>query len=209
MSSICLLALTLAVGISHSAHAQQGSFTRLHLPEQISVEVPAHWKVLSQDARSNFSAAGNALIEGLGETPTGTKKQTLLAVNATPEPRGAMVRLSVSKPPDYTDEDLKGATPSDLKEVQVQLSELYRKLGAAGGPTILEVHPVTLATVGGRRALAISYRRMGGVGSSPWHVILYRVPVRDGLVEFTLSYRESDAFIWRPILEKVKRSIQF
>ena len=86
--------------------------------------------------------------------------------------------------------------------------QLYRKLETAGGPRVLQMQPVQLETIAGRRALSISYRRTSATGSSPWQVVQYKIPLPDRLIELTLSYRESDAVVWRPILEKVKRSMQ-
>lgn len=194
--------------LSQSAHAQQGSYTRVELPQHLSIEVPSHWKVLPRASRANVAAAGRAMMESAEQDASTGKKETLLAVNATPEPSGAMVRVSVTRPPEYSQEDLKAATTSDLKELEVELSQVYRKLEAAGGPTVIQMHPVRLETVAGRRALSISYRRTSAAGPSPWQVVQYKVPLSDRLVEVTLSYRESDAALWRPILEKVKRSLR-
>ena len=94
------------------------------------------------------------------------KKETLLAASS-PDPAGAMVRLGVTVPPDFSQADLASATPSDLKEMEDALLKQYRKLEGSGGPTIIEMQRARFETMGGRRALVISYRRSSLAGPSP------------------------------------------
>jgi hypothetical protein len=42
-----------------------------------------------------------------------------------------------------------------------------------------------------------------------WRVLQYKIPVDSALIELTLSYREQDQMLWRPILESVRESVQF
>ena len=65
-----------------SAQAQQGLYIRVELPERLSIEVPTHWKVLSQASRSNLAAAASAMMESAGQDPSTGRKKTLLSVNA-------------------------------------------------------------------------------------------------------------------------------
>jgi hypothetical protein len=190
------------------AQAQQGSYSRINLPQRLSIEVPSDWKVLSQANRSNLAAVASAVMESAGQGGSTGKKETLLAVNS-PDPAGAVLRLSVTIPPEYSQADLASATPSDLKEMEDALLKQYRKLEGSGGPKVIQMQPVRFETFGGRRALVISYRRSSPAGPSPWQVVQYSIPLPDRLIQLTLSHRESDAVVWQPVLEKVKRSMQF
>lgn len=195
--------------LGNSAFAEDTSFRRVQLAYGISLDVPPHWAVLSQDNRRNFSAAGQAVIDNAGiEGPSG-RKEPLLAVNSTPNPTGAIIRVSVTSPPDYTQDDLTAATPGDLKEFGAGILSVFRKLEASGGPKIIEMQPVRIEKFNNYRVLVIPYVRAGVNGPSPWQVTQYRIPVSSRLIEITLSHRQSDAIVWRPILERVKRSVQF
>ena len=163
---------------------------------------------MSQATRSNLAAAGSAAMESAGRGSSAGKKETLLAASS-PDPAGAMVRLGVTVPPDFSQADLASATPSDLKEMEDALLKQYRKLEGSGGPTIIEMQRARFETMGGRRALVISYRRSSLAGPSPWQVVQYKIPLSDRLIELTLSHQESGAEVWRPVLEKIKRSMQF
>lgn len=198
--------LTLLV---HSAFARDISFRSVQLAYGISLDVPSHWVVLSVENRKNLGAAGQAIIDNAGiEGPIG-RKESLLAMNATPNPTGAMIRVSITSPADYTQSDLAVATPADLKDIRAEMIKMFRQLEESGGPKIIEMQPVRIDRANNFRVLVMPYIRAGLKESSPWQVIQHKVPVSNHLIEITLSYRQSDAIVWRPILERVKRSVKF
>ena len=156
-----LLIITLFVG---SASAQDTSFRSVQLAYGISLEIPSHWKVLSQETRQNLGAAGEAMTKNAGvEGPSG-KKQGLLAVNATPDPTGSMIRVSVTMPPEYTQADLAAATAAELNQMRPELSAMFKKLEASGGPKILEMQTPRIERINNQLALVMSYTRTGLIG---------------------------------------------
>jgi len=195
--------------LGNSAFAQDTTFRRVQLSYGISLEIPSHWTVLSQETRKNLGAAGSAMMDNAGIEESSGQKQNLLAVNATPDPTGAMIRVSVTLPPDYTQADLAAATAADLKEAGAEMLKMFRQLEASGGPKIIEMQPVRIKKFNGQLVLVISYFRVSIFGPSPWQVTQYKIPVSNLLIEITLSHRQSDATLWRPILERVKRSVRF
>ena len=203
----CLVIASALFG--HSAFAQGTSFRRIQLAYGISLEIPSHWKTFSQDTRKNIGAAGEAITSDAGiEGPSG-QKESLLAVNAVPDPTGATIRVSVTSPPDYTQADLAAATPVDLKEVGTEMKKMFGKLEASDGPKIIEMQPVRIEKLNNYHGLVMPYVRAGINGRSTWQVTQYKIPVSNRLIEITLSHRQSDALVWRPILERVKRSVHF
>ncbi len=132
----------------------------------------------------------------------------MLAVNATPDPTGAVIRVSVTSPSDYTQADLAAATAEDFTEATGEMLKLVRQLEASGGPKIIEMQPVRIEKFNEQTALVIPYVRAGILEPSPWQVTQYKIPVSNQLIEITLSHRLSDEVVWRPILERVKRSVQ-
>jgi hypothetical protein len=195
--------------LGNMAFAQDTSFRRVELAYGISLDIPSHWAVLSQDWRKNLAALGEATTKNAGvEGPTG-KKEGLLAVNAKPAPAGAMVRVSVISPPDYTQADLASLTPAELKEACVEFLRIINKMEASGGPKVLEMQPFRIEKINNCLALVMPYIRADNRGQSPWQVTQYKIPVSDRLIEITLSYRQSDAILWKPILDHIKRSLRF
>lgn len=191
------------------ASAQTGDFKRLQLANNISLEIPSHWTILSQSTRSNLESAGRAVADNAGVDGGSGRKENLLAVNATPNPSGVMIRVSVTKPPEYSQADLSAATAADLKESGAELLKIFKQLEASGGPKIIEMQPVRIEKFNGQLALVMPYVRTSKFGPSPWQVTQYKIPVSNRLIEITLSHRQSDAIVWSPILERVKRSVRF
>ncbi len=120
-----------------------------------------------------------------------------------------MIRVSVTSPPDYTQADLTAVTAADLKEIGVEMLKMFRQLEASGGPKIIEMQPVSIEKINGQLALVMPYVRASKLGPSPWQVTQYKIPVPSRIIEITLSHRQSDAIVWRPILERAKRSVRF
>ena len=149
----------------------------------------------------------NAGIEG----PDG-RKETLLAVNAAPYPTGAMIRVSVTSPSYVTKADLdvfSVATADDYNEIRLEFLKIFKQLEHSGGPKIIEMQKVRIGKLNNYQMMVISYTRAGMFGPSPWEVIQYKIPVSNRLIEITLSHRKTDAIVWKPILERVKRSVRF
>jgi hypothetical protein len=192
-----------------NARASDSAFKRVDLPYSISLEIPAHWTVLSQATKSNLKALEEATTEAAGIRDPKRRKESLLALNSTPAPTGAIVRVSVSNPPDFTLDELKQITPSELNDMADEMAMLFRQLEASGGPKVIQTFPARSEVIGNRPALVIPYRRASHFGPGPWHVTQYKIPFQSHLVEITISYRESDAPLWKPILNKVRQSVRF
>lgn len=201
-----LLVATVFVG---SAVAQDSFFRSVQLTYGISLNIPTHWNVLSQEIKQNLGAAGESMVKNAEIEGSSGKKQTLLAVNATPNPVGAMIRVSVSTPPEITQADLAATTPSQLNQIKPEFFTMFKKLEASGGPKILEMQTPRIERINGQLALVLSYTRASLIDSSTWQVTQYKVPTSNKLIEITLSHRQSDDVVWKPILENVKRSIRF
>ena len=215
MRSLChriltLVLLVIVANFSPPSFAADNNYKRVQLSHGISIEIPGHWTVLSQDTRKNLAASSQAMQDNAGIESTPGRKIGLLAVNATPSPTGAMIRVSVSELADFSQADLVTWTPTDLKEIGAELLSTFRKIEPSGGPRIIEMQTIHVEKFNANyRALVIPYVRAGASGPSPWQVTQYKIPVADRLVEITLSHRQSDAVLWRPILERVKRSVRF
>jgi len=202
--------LFIHAALTAPAFAADYIYKQVQLSHGISLEIPAHWTVLSADFRKNLAASSQAMQDNAGIDSVPGHKKGLLAVNATPTPTGAMIRVSVSEPADYSQADLATWTPANLKEIEIELLATFRKMEPSGGPRIIEMQAVRVEKFNNdHRALVIPYVRAGADGPSPWQVIQYKIPVANRLIEITLSHRQSDAMLWQPILERVKRSVQF
>jgi len=202
------LFLVVTILLSNSVYSESSFFHKMNLIHGISIDVPTHWRILSQATRKNLNAAGQSMMDNSDIERSNGRKKTLLAMNALPRPAGAMLRISVTLPPDYTQDDLNSVTKGELKEIETGLLKTFKKLESSG-LKIIKMQSTRIEEFGNYNALVMSYVRAGLNGPSPWQVTQYKIPVSDKLIELTLSYRESDSIVWTPILERVKRSLIF
>lgn len=200
--SLVLFALTASAAVADT-------YKRLQLDHRISIEVPSHWIRLSEVETENLNAAGLAALENSGVQPATGQKKTLLAMNAPPSPTGATIRLSVRSPPTYGQNDLAAATSSDLTELTSDFQKTIRTALKDTGIEVIKIQPIAVEMLKNRRALVMQYTRSQPNSSTRWEVTQYKIPTDRQLIELTLSYRQSEALLWKPILLKVKNSINF
>lgn len=208
MRAISLCLAVVSVLLAPSISAIEPPFQRVHLAGAVSIEYPSHWFVIDADSRNNLVLSGHSALElaGVGVT---SNKVRVFAANSTPSPTGAMIGLSLSWPPEYSQADLAVATPEELDYLASDCWEMMKSAEPVSGLSVLEVQGVDVEHIGGDLALVFRYRRASQIAQSPWQVTHYKIPLNDRIVELTLSYRESDQCVWRPILEKVKRSLTY
>jgi len=70
---------------------------------------------------------------------------------------------------------------------------------------LLEFRRVYATSISGFRALTIEYQRSGMRG--PVHVQINRIVTATQELSVILSYRESEAQLWKPIMERIRRSL--
>lgn len=190
--------------------ASERGFVRRDLGGGVFAEFPDHWYVLNSDQSANVSAAGTALAESAGVRVQG--KRTLLAVNATPAPTGAMIRVSATSPAEISQDELEqvlrsGTQRELLQEIRRQFSAAFPQMMAQSNITVTEISEPQIVHVAGRPAILISYQRTSAVDGSPWEVRQYKIPAGDRTVELTLSNRISDRAMWTPILNRTLESL--
>lgn len=193
----------------HIVHGQDTSFQRIQLPYGISLEIPSHWMMLSEESRRNLSLASESILNQAGLEDAADKAERLLAVTSTPSPPGVKIRVSTTAPYQYTQADFAAVSPADLNELRQEFYENLKKMEASGGIKVQEVEMPRVEVLNNQISLVLTYTRSDFYGPSSWQVTQYKVPVSGRLIEFTLSYRQSDAAIWKPIIENIKRSIRF
>lgn len=193
--------------------AQEYQFRRIGVGSRVTIEVPAHWHIRDLDERKNISAAGEVLTEGVGKKNE-PNHVSALSVVSRPKPIGAIIRVSFIPIDDLSQTSLMREIQSDRAGVLREIAGTFREDMDAlkngmekQGVQILGQEKVSIDTIGGLTAFVIMYRRTSTIGSSPFVVTQYHVPVGKEKVLITLSYRESDEKLFGLILDRVKRSV--
>jgi hypothetical protein len=175
----------------------------------MEIQFPSHWYVLSDLQNAEVRALASELANS---TPSTGAKETLLAVNATPAPTSAMIRLSRITPAVISEAEFQELTNSGgeselLRDVHRQFSDTFPAMMSEAGIAISQIDEPSVVSVSGRPAILIPYQRTSAVDGSTWEVRMYQIAVEDATFELTLSNRVADREIWTPILDWTLHSL--
>lgn len=181
---------------------------RTLLTDGISLEIPPQWIVLSQEQRKNVPKLYKALSDKTGIEGESGRIAVLLVTS--PKSLGANIRVTVQTPPNYSQNDLATITSEELNNATAMIRSNFDKLAAASGYKIIEMQPVRVEWINHHRAFVIQYVRSNRIGdTSPWLVTNYRIPIEKHTIYITFECKKSEDYIWRPLLERVKSTLQF
>ena len=198
-----LLTLVLTCIFAVSALADDSKFATLKLPLGVSVKVPKNWRNLEGDANTTIETFGEAALNLAGiELPTG-KKVNLFRANSNPPTTYAGIAINATDS-DIPPQELKSATDAEIKELSAEFEGLTKKMLAAGNFQLLRYDGYRRETVSGHPALVLEYLRSGPKG--PVFVQMTRLFIGSKEISLNLSYRESEAPLWRPIITYIRQS---
>ena len=109
--------------LANRSYAQTDDYKAHTLKHGIRIDVPSHWTVLESDVKKNINLTGRAIAGNSGVEEEESKKETLIAVNATPSPTGAMLRVSVTTPAPFTQADFANFGVAELAAVRDVMRE--------------------------------------------------------------------------------------
>ena len=191
------------------AYSQQATFARVRVTNGPTLEYPAHWKIADEATVQNRVHAGQATADAAGVDLSGFQKRNRVVVESTPFPNTAQIRASIVTPQEYSQNDLRLATPQDLQALRAEFESTFRKLSASGTVKFDKVGEPRVEHIAGKLALVIPYTRYTESDHVLWQVEQIKIPFEDRLLSMTLSYRTSETTAMKPILERVKRTLQF
>ena len=191
------------------AYSQQATFARVRVTNGPTLEYPAYWKIADEATVQNRVHAGQAMADAAGVNLSGFQKRNRVVVESTPFPNTAQIRASIVKPQEYSQEDLRLATPQDLQALRAVFESTFRKLSASGTVKVDKVGEPRVERIAGKLALVIPYTRYTESDRVLWQVEQIKILFEDRLLSMNFSYRTSDTTAMKPILERVKRTLQF
>lgn len=112
-----------------------------------------------------------------------------------------ILETEIGKPGDYEKLTTKvTSTEAELAEINNAV-----KLEISKTIKLITWNGVSIVTINGRSALKISYVRQIGDNPSVW-VDIYRFQNNDRMHSLTLSYRQTDVLVWKPLFAKILKS---
>jgi hypothetical protein len=204
--AVAAVALYLAVT---STHAQHASYARVRVADGPVLEYPSHWKIADEATVQNRVHASQATADAAGIDLNSFQKRNRVIIESQPSPSAAQIRASIITPQEYTQEDLRAATESDLRALRTQFETMFRSMSTSGTVKLHRIGELRVEKVAGKFALVIPYTRYTEFDPVLWEVEQIKIPLRNQTLSMTISYRTSDAAAMKPILERVKRTLIF
>lgn len=202
LSLICLFALLFL----QTTYAQSGSqFLPVTLPRGIELQIPKGWWLLSADHNRVIQTSAEAAMDlsGIG-LPDG-QETNLIAANSMPRSTYAAVRVDSIIPPSVAPSEFTSITTADVRELQIEVRQNIQKLLPLQGSQLIEFFGSRIEKISGHPAIVTEYRRTGPKG--PVFVQINQIFTPSQEVRISLSYRESEVALWKPVIGKIRQSI--
>jgi len=181
------------------------NFSKVPLPKGIQCEIPNNWWLFGSDLNATIKTSAEALQKNLSlDIPDGDSK-TILRANSMPRSTFAGIAIGIgdsSMSPDI----YKSISDAELKDMEKSVSEIASKGLKAQGDSLLTPCVVKKVTINELPVISTTYVKSGKHG--PVNVEILDFTVENKSLQFTLSYRESESLIWKPVIEYMRNSIK-
>jgi len=182
---------------------------------KVSVEVPVNWIYLNEDVRSQLST-GTESAYRLAEIPLDLSKQRILVaagIGSQLKGNAATFRLTADPSSGMNQNASKAIETENLsQDVLEQImwepmkQQMLAGFRAAGENQTLSFRNITFETINGIHWVIIQYLRTPGDGDSKI-VEINQAHFDDMSLKYTISYRDSEATLFRTTLDRIKKSI--
>jgi hypothetical protein len=204
MTMCMLLILCLLSFESFHAAAQDSNFVLLRLPFNVSMRVPRNWWRIDGDLNQAIATNAEALINLAGmKMPRG--KQNIFRANSMPRSTYAGIAINIEDS-DLSPIDVQKATDNELREIGVFMHDMFKRSTVGTGMSIIGEFKVRKETVDGQPALIYDYERSGAKGPVRVRVINFYISQKE--LAITLSYRMSEATLWKPVIDYMHKTIR-
>jgi hypothetical protein len=180
-------------------------FERLSLSDGLQIDVPLQWEPLPKEITTAIQTTANALMSNEGIDTRSDGSRLLLAYTSRPTTTYASVRIKEIMPASISPAELLAASNAEVTAVAQEWVQLMSGAMIKQKQDFQPGAKTTRELVSGHPALVFRYRRLGEGGIVAVEQI--RIMTSNREVSVTLSYREAEELLWRPVIENIRRSI--
>jgi hypothetical protein len=200
---LCLFTLLFHL---QTSYAQSGSqFSLVTLPRGIELQIPKGWWRLSADYNRAIQTSAEAAMELSGIGLVDGQETNLISANSMPRSTYAAVRVDSTIPPSVSPSEFESITTADVRELQTEMLRNLQKILPLQGLQLIEFLGSRIEKISDYPTIVTEYRRTGPKGSVFVHVNQIFTPSQE--VRISLSYRESEVALWKPVIGKIQQSI--
>jgi hypothetical protein len=184
------------------------NFVLVRLPNSVQVEIPRNWELLSSNRRVTLDSAVQSRNESAGLFDASSDLQ--FAANHYDDAGKNDALVNVRYYPDIkiTQQDARASGQSDVQEIDATIRDVMTKSAQVSGFSLLAWFGTKIQTINGITAFVTEYKRSPAKDNGNFRVRLVRV--FNGAKSFTLtiSYRDDQEYLLRPICDRVISSLR-
>ena len=181
------------------------NFCNVKLSHGVSLDLPKKWWVLGKEWNALLDTFSEARLDltGLAASTPKASKLTLLAIRSMPESTYADIRIDYLND-NSTPESITKMTADELERLDSRSREGMAKI--LGVDNLIMWGGTKITAIDGAPATVTQYIRHGQNG--PVLVWIYLIGLPKNSLVIAVSYRSSEAVIWKTIVDKVLGSVR-
>lgn len=194
--------------LSTASTVAADNFISIILPHGVTVDLPRNWQALTNKQRITLDTS----VQARHERAHGFDASSDLnfAANYYDDSGRVVAIMNIRYYPklDISQTDAQAMTAADSKELDKALQESFFRGSAAGGYRIVRWLGTSKQNINGAIAFLTEYSRSAIEGNGNFRVRLVRIFNVNQSFTLTVSYREQDEYLLRPICDRIIASLQ-
>ncbi len=184
------------------------NFVPIRLPYGVQIELPKNWEALSKNQRITLDSMVQSRNERAGIFDASSDLN--FGANYYDEAGKTAAIMNVRYYPDseISQTDARAAGQPDIRELDSALRESMVKAGQINGFTVLAWNGTSKQVINGTTAFVTEYKRSPLKNNGNFKVRLVRVFNGSKSFTLTVSYREDQDYLLRPICDRIISSLR-
>ena len=184
------------------------NFVPIRLPHGVQIELPRNWEALSNNQRITLDSTVQSRIERAGIFDATSDLN--FGANYYDEAGKTAAIMNVRYFPDseISQADARATGQTDIRELDSAARESMVKAGQLNGFTVLAWNGTSKQVINGTTAFVTEYKRSPLKNNGNSKVRLVRVFNGSKSFTLTVSYREDQDYLLRPICDRIISSLR-
>lgn len=184
------------------------NFVLIKLPHGVQLELPRNWEALSKNQRITLDSAVQSRNERAGLFYASSDLNFAANYYDDASKVAAMMNIRYYPDLDISQDDARALGQADVRELDVVLRESLIKSAKISGFSILSWNGTHKQVINGITAFVTEYKRSPVNNNGNFKVRLVRVLNGGKSFTLTVSYRENQEFLLRPICDRIIFSLR-
>ena len=184
------------------------NFVPIKLPHGVQIELPINWEALSKNQRITLDSAVQSRNERAGIFDASSDLNFGANYYDDAGKIAALMNVRYYPELDVSQAEARVAGATDIRELDTMLRELMVKAGQIHGFSLLVWNGTDKQVINGVTAFVTEYKRSPLNNNGNFKVRLVRVLNGGKSFTMTISYRENQEYLLRPICDRIISSLR-